>query len=492
MNRSAPTGIFGGMQQCRVVMQLAAGLALVGCGGEGGRGSGSASATEATPTATSEGDTEPGGRDTEPGPSTSSATTDDGESETESGDVPGTDGTTGGEEDLLVWPNEQSWANSDPWIAQHHDEIDRMRPRVLAINYVNGRSMEEMTAQLDEMIEIIAEASRWRGYADPSAPAFLEYELAYAVDLRDATPPQGWPYRNSTLYPREEPAEGVWGFDYEALFSASYADLLGIEDPDAPGQNLTLCEAIDRGLVHEVWVYGDADVPDVSAAEMLELKPHYDDAFTRVEGPMNRCAGNGCFDEEDVIPCTRSVRVAWFNNTRGPGCFLESLSHAFEGMGRKGWSILPYLSRYFPEFSGMRLDDAYGLPIENWYSCPYGEPCLSYPSPTSVTYDVSADVQGTIEDYDPICGNVHWPPNATYHYDLESTASVQTSCEHWRDGTGIVTTYDGSADAMYAAMAPDCMGPFLVWWRQNIPGLDNTLTDDEGLPMRNWWPFMFY
>jgi hypothetical protein len=25
-----------------------------------------------------------------------------------------------------------------------------------------------------------------------------------------------------------------------------------------------------------------------------------------------------------------------------------------------------------------------------------------------------------------------------------------------------------------------------------MPGLDNTALDDGGLPMKNWWPFLFY
>lgn len=396
--------------------------------------------------------------------------------------------------DAAVWPNEESQANSDPWIAQNHQSIEQMRPRVLAINYVNARSMADMNAQLEQVIDIIAESTRYHGYEDADAPPFLAYELAYSVDLRDAAPPPGWTYNNSTLYPREDPPQGYWGFDYAALFSESYADLLAIEDPDQPGHNLRLCEAIDRGLVHEVWVYGDADVPDVSAAEMLELKPEYDENFERVPGAMNPCAGNGCFDQEDLlqIPCTRSVRVAWFNNTRGPGCFMESLSHAFEGMGRKGQTTLPYLSKYFPEFANMQLSDDHGLAIDNWYSCPYGEPCLSYPSSASVTYDVSPEVQGTIEDYDARCGNVHWPPNARHHYDLDGPDAVVSSCTHWRDGTGETEPYDGSQHDVYRDFAPDCMGPFLVWWRQNIPGLHNTALDDDGQPMRNWWPFLFY
>jgi hypothetical protein len=400
----------------------------------------------------------------------------------------GPDGHCGG----LVWPNAESFANSDPWIPQHHQEITRMRPRVLALNYVNARSMAEMDAQLQQMRDIIAESSRWHGYADPDAPTFLEYELAHQVDLRDAVPPPDWPYRNSTLYPREEPVDGYWGFDYERLFDDDYAQYLGLEDPADPGVPLPLCEAIERGLVHEVWVYGDADVPDVSAAEMLELKPYYDEGGNRLPGPMDRCVGNGCFDDEDVIPCARSVRVAWFNNTRGPGCFLESLSHAFEGMGRRGSNVLPFLSRYFPELAGMELDTEYGLPIDSWYACPYGVPCLSYPSETSVDYDLGMLAQGTIDGYDPVCGNVHWPPNARQHYDLEGTDAVRSSCASWRDGSGGTELYDGSQHAPYMGYAPDCMGPFLVWWRQSLPGLGNTAVDDDGVAMRNWWPFLFY
>jgi hypothetical protein len=36
------------------------------------------------------------------------------------------------------------------------------------------------------------------------------------------------------------------------------------------------------------------------------------------------------------------------------------------------------------------------------------------------------------------------------------------------------------------------MGPFLVWWRQNMPGLGNAAVADDGMPMLNWWPFLFY
>ncbi len=32
----------------------------------------------------------------------------------------------------------------------------------------------------------------------------------------------------------------------------------------------------------------------------------------------------------------------------------------------------------------------------------------------------------------------------------------------------------------------------VVCWRKNFPGLDNLQKDDDGEPMKNWWPFLFY
>jgi hypothetical protein len=286
--------------------------------------------------------------------------------------------------------------------------------------------------------------------------------------------------------------EGYWGFDYERLFTPEYALRYGITDPDDPARTLALCEAVDRGLVHEVWIYGDGDVPDVNAAEILGLKPFYDENRQRLPGPLNRCAGNGCFDAEDEIPCSRTVRVAFFNNTRGPGCFMESLSHGLESIGAWNRDLIPYFNRYFTPFAAHDLDTRYGLPVQSWYGCPYNADCLSYPSETSVQYDLGAAGSGLLDPYDPVCGNAHWPPNARRHYELDSPFTVRTSCAHYRDGSGLTEPFSVEDFAPYRSLASDCTGPWLVWWWQNVPGLANRSLDDQGQPMLNWWPFLFY
>ena len=87
---------------------------------------------------------------------------------------------------------------------------------------------------------------------------------------------------------------------------------------------------------------------------------------------------------------------------------------------------------------------------------------------------------------------MHFAPNGRKHYDLDSTYAVRTSCTHYRDGSGQTDLFTRSDFESYLSLAPDCMGGFLIWWRQNMPGLNNMALDDDGNPMLNWWPFLFY
>ena len=152
-------------------------VVLVGCGGEDGRADDGTSVGTAT-TDTSGPDEGPSSDPTSM-PADTSATTEGDEDLGESSSAT----STGGDADLVVWPNAISFANSDPWIAEHHTEIEQMRPRVLALNFVNGRSMEDMNAQLEGMIDVLAEGSRWRGYADPAAKNEVKPRLPQSTVL---------------------------------------------------------------------------------------------------------------------------------------------------------------------------------------------------------------------------------------------------------------------------------------------------------------------
>ena len=89
-------------------------------------------------------------------------------------------------------------------------------------------------------------------------------------------------------------------------------------------------------------------------------------------------------------------------------------------------------------------------------------------------------------------GNVHFMPNGRFHYDLDGGPPVLSTIETWRQPGQHPRSWSPAVLEPYRELAPDCMGRWVVYWRQSMPGLDNTALDDDGRPMKNWWPFLFY
>jgi len=77
--------------------------------------------------------------------------------------------------------NSVSFTNSDPWLSQHHDQITAMNPNVLVLNYANKCGANGAKAcdptylgtLIDEHVKAFQWASRYHGYTNPNAPAFL-------------------------------------------------------------------------------------------------------------------------------------------------------------------------------------------------------------------------------------------------------------------------------------------------------------------------------
>jgi chitodextrinase len=395
-----------------------------------------------------------------------------------------------------VWPNAVSRASSDPWLAVHHDEVALVRPNLLVLLYANPGSYDGETELVRQIISGLAEGSRSRGYANPNAPAQLQYQPRF-VDLRDGVggrpqPPQGYPYENSTLLPRKPAGSPGWGVDYARFFAADYARYLGYPDPARPGQFRDLCALVDDGTVHEVWFVGSGDVPDANAAEVLGMMPNYTATGNRVPDSVNRCAGNGCFDPE-VPYCGRSLRIGFVNYNRGPGCYLHSNGHGIE-FGVKD-SVRP-IQDWFLSFAGFDLDGRYGLPFNNLYQLGCAAPpCIEFPTPTHARFQTFGD-RIDVDPFDAVCGNVHFPPNGTSHYDYFDPLPVLSSCEGFgrhagAGGADAPALVDPSRWAQNSAWG-DCGGEFLVWWYQNMPGHASGQRFSDGSPMKSMWPALFY
>jgi len=402
----------------------------------------------------------------------------------------------------LVWPNELSSANSDPYLALNHDAITLMQPSVLTLNFVNDPTLSsQFNQRVSDVIRAAGEGSRYHGYSDSIARAFLDYQVAAPVDLSDGgNPPPGWNHKNSSMYPIKCAANAPYQFDYKQLFSAQYASYYGLGAP--------LCDLVKQGKVHEVWVYVDGDpdpytcangvtMKDFQMPEVLESKQKYDASFNRLSGQFDACAGNGCFAADDaqvLQACGRSLRILYINAARGSGCAIHSLGHGIEHAG--SGTTIPYFTQNFVPFANFDLASRFGTPFSNWYSCGQNASCITFTSDNSLIWSVNNQA-GSIPTYNQGCGSVHFPPNARGGYDDQNPSPVLSTCENYglRNGGGGADAREEYTDAKsgrYDSIAPDCEGGWQVYWRQSFPGLQNPAFDRAGGPMKNWWPFLFY
>lgn len=393
--------------------------------------------------------------------------------------------------DLTVWPNLESHANSDSWLALNHDQLQMMKPRVLLINFSNDHSADKCLDLARKIITALAESSRYQGYNNAAAPIFLEYEIFHFVDLRDSTQANG----NSLKLPVKDPkARSGFNVKYDAFFLTEFAEQLNIRDAKNPNAPLTLTELLERGWVHEVWFFesgnGNSRIHS-GAYEVVELKPQYDKSFKKIDNQYVQ-AGNGGDSEQRWTG--RSCRIGCINASRGVGCYLESLAHGLEGTSSS--KAIPYFTEYFREYAGYDLQEKYQLPFESFYSLDYRTGDLQYPTSSSLQV-VHAGKKFVVNGYVAVGGNAHFPPNGRKHYDLDNSDPVLSTIEDWRIGSGpggedVRQPFTSAKFERYRDLAPDCMGRWLVYWRQNMPGLNNRQKDNAGKPMKNWIPFLFY
>src|SRR5579859_878444 len=288
-----------------------------GSGGSSGAGSGGSGSSGGTSSGGSSGSSSGG--------STSSSGAASG-----SGSGGSSSGAAGDGGAPLIWPNDVSYANSDPWLVQHHDEIQEIHPRLLVIDFANGTTTADVTKVFNDQKAALMEGSRYHGYSDPSAKPFLIWELAKLVDLTDATVPAGWTAPNSTKMPRLN-----GGIDFAQLFNQTYADYYAIPDPKNPSHNMTICELMAAGVVNEVRVAFNKSGSDSNVPEIVENKQVYDANDVAKPGQFDPYAGNGSWSGADVqaSACGRSLRLGFLEMTGVPGNEMQVNGHNYEHIG---------------------------------------------------------------------------------------------------------------------------------------------------------------
>jgi hypothetical protein len=389
----------------------------------------------------------------------------------------------------ITWPTPGHSANSDPWIVEHHDAIAQMSPRVLVLNFSNSLTVDTVRQTAERQAAAIAEGSRYHGYSNSSAPVFLTYQIAWVVDLADHPIPAGWTNPSSTLLPLTTAGE----FDSLALFSASFSPRYGFADPAAPARSLSLCELFEQGFINEVWIE-DGEGQQRHAPYNAERKQIYDAQNKAVANSFAPCVGRGgCLQDVD---CSVTVRMAHLDSRQpGAGCDLYVRAWSLEGI----WDALPAFAPEGNAFVNRDFRTRFGLTFNSWDNiCDLqSTKCVDYPTPTSASGTDANGIPWTIPQFIQGCGTASFPPNARARYDYQQTMPVQSRCEHFGlhdgpDGKDALEAYTAARIASFDAAFRGCGDGWQIYLRQSIPGRDNHATTATGLPMRNWWPLLFY
>jgi hypothetical protein len=393
----------------------------------------------------------------------------------------------------LIWPNETSSRNSDPWLVENHTKIVEMHPRFLILDFANRFTEAQVMARFNLHKDAIMEGSRYHGYSNPDAKPFMIWEVFKHVNLKDSPVPTDPMAFNSSKMPRRN-----GGIEFGKLFTQEYADLYKIPDPANPGRFMKICDLFNAGMVNDIFVAFEKKAPDNNVPEVVELHQVYDANEVKIPNKYDPNAGNGSWgtpaDIEQVTPCGRSVRLNFLEMTGNLTNAQEVLGHNFEHIGSRA---MPTFYAMWKPFANMDMRTRYGTMFTDWYGiCQYGQPCLTFPDNNTVVYPGG----GMIKPFDQGCGNAHFPPNATRHYDKANTNEVLSTCEHYGlhdgpDGKDLQTPYsfktlDRWANNPVAKAMPG--GAWFLYWWQSWPGYGNKATMPDGKPMKNWWVYLYY
>lgn len=438
-----------------------------------------------------------------------------------------------------TWPNAESRANSDPWLHENHDKIRRLKPKVLVINFANGigargedniddgpLSRERIQESANSFVTMLRESSRYQPRRHAGVRPFVEPEIAKIINLQDASR-----HANSKYFPRGpvNPETGYPTVGYRELFSETFAPYLGFEEG---GRFLTLGEALDRGLFHEIVMMANqvdprapnpADQVTDHILEVAFVAQAVDANGVPIPGEYVRNgtapdrqkvpAEQASHDEHNTIPWLgRSIRIFFQNVQRGPGCALHAFGHALEFQYNEstvhapdapyhGASVNPWLQPLFRKYADFDMRSRYAssmLDFDSLYS-DRGADNYSYSSCgaggcSTLEYGPK-EARKQLADYRPTCGNVHYPPGASRGYDYEPKDAVFSTCESFQrpdERPEVFSRQNWSYLTEDTRIDDDCGGKFLVYWLQNMPNRGNGAVDFEGRAMKNWWPYFYY
>ena len=304
--------------------------------------------------------------------------------------------------------------------------------KVFAVAYINEVIDPQVLELLhSQLVNDLTTGSKWHGYTNTSAAsAFVYFTHPDGIVKLYESPP----YLPSGL------------FDYDAVY-----------------QRFDLCGKIQNGEVDEVWIWGNETG---NAAEFV------------VNGPSWNAIPNGY----SVPNCGQTVATFNFRFDLQVNYALHSYNHRVEDallrFSVSGNSTCDFITETGPPPS--RRGDV----------SPISSPDCTGPLYQSDQFGFTARPM-TTNNFVSVCGDVHYPPNifppwiTTNEYIYWDTTTVSSRCQDWQwDNNVNPTTFTCSVWGCNEE-------GYLIWWMQNIPGIDNNNEDRNQNYQPIWWDHLW-
>ncbi|MBI2543585.1 MAG: hypothetical protein HYW24_05375 [Candidatus Aenigmarchaeota archaeon] len=284
--------------------------------------------------------------------------------------------------------------------------LDALRNRVTQVNAWIMESLEN--------------GSKYHGYKDLSAKAFLDYRI---IDEKE------------------------------------FLRQITITSPNKADQikelgDINICDYVDNKSVKQVWVWmvhNSKVAPIESNMVMGKNSQSYWNYGTY--GDVSNSARIN-----DLPICNNTYFVYEYNYGRGLGEALEDHGHQLEAM----FNYLDY-DLFWNKFVG---NPGSICSTASFYRCGWSH------SPPNV-YNTCPVEQYNWARYDEVLSDCEdWNPDGTGQKKM-------VSCKTWTQADACSSPYE----------LEDGNSRFKIWWMQNMPGYNNTLTYN-GKKMRNWWEFV--
>ena len=298
------------------------------------------------------------------------------------------------------------------------------------------RSLNNLRDYIDEsnkdLIYYLEQGSTYHGYKDSGADPALDY---YLVDDQE--------------FLQELPVSNKYYWDNTGNRMIDYYDILD--------NDIDVCDYVDNDRVKEVWIwaYAPEDEEPVGWESNMMMG-------TDIDGEWNYSTyGNvsNSYRQKDMPICKNTYTAYTYNFGREVGMALEDHTHQIE-------AVLNY------------VDGRDNTGSSDWDDLLFWGKFVGSDSTNKII--------------NPGCGWTHYPPNGKYDYDWKNTTEVKSGCANWEPDGGYkelvsCKTWGGSNCDKYDEDGANVA--FLVWWMQNIPGLDNDLYDGND-KIKNWWDFI--